>query len=56
VRGLTRLYESTPELRPSIKNKVAEMSATGNYDKNANVPALEKELESMDRRFQERGQ
>jgi hypothetical protein len=55
IRGLMRLYEVAPELRPSIKNRVAEMSATGNYDKNADVPALEKDLEQMDRRFQERG-
>ncbi len=54
VSGLRRLYEKNPELRQLIKNRVAEMSATGNYDKAADVPWLEKELESIDRREQER--
>lgn len=54
MSGLRRLYESNPELRATIKNRVAEMSATGNYDKNADVPQLEKDLEQIDRREEQR--
>ncbi|MEZ0311894.1 MAG: hypothetical protein ACAI38_08960 [Myxococcota bacterium] len=54
IAGLRRLYEQNPELRTLIKNRVAEMSATGNYDKAADVPWLEKELEQIDRREQDR--
>ncbi len=46
--ALKHFYETTPALRPTIKNRVAEMSATGNYDKNADVPQVEKDLNQID--------
>lgn len=54
MSGLRRLYENNPDLRATIKNRVAEMSATGNYDKAADVPQLEKDLEQIDRREAQR--
>ena len=49
IRGLKRLYDYK-ELRPLIKNRVAELEATGNYDKKARVPDLLRDLEYIDKR------
>lgn len=50
MRGLSNLYERHPELRQLIMNRVAELDATGNYDKKADVPRLLEELQRMEKR------
>ncbi|MBC7794525.1 MAG: hypothetical protein H7Z43_12545 [Clostridia bacterium] len=49
TRGLRRLYSNNPELRPLIKNRIAELDATGNYDKNVDVPNMLREFEQTDK-------